>query len=180
MKEADLSLAERGFVKCQDYAGVQFIKRLHCLVDVQKQQAEIALYFEDPDLAEKLYRDMDRRDLALDVRSKLGEWFRVVQLLQRGGTGDDAQLQEAWCRIGDHYADTREWKKASQYYQQGKDLTKLVRCFSKLGEFEKLRTLANELPEGNELLATIGKTFQSVGLIQEAVEAYVRLGQPKV
>lgn len=34
--------------------------------------------------AERLYRDMDRRDLAVALRAKLGDWFRVVQLLKHG------------------------------------------------------------------------------------------------
>ena len=35
--------------------------------------------------AERYYLDMDRRDLAVNLRVKLGDWFRVVQLLKSGG-----------------------------------------------------------------------------------------------
>ena len=31
--------------------------------------------------------DLCCRDLAIDLRTKLGDWFRVVQLLKSGGIG---------------------------------------------------------------------------------------------
>jgi WD repeat-containing protein 35 len=50
------------------------------------------------------------RDLAVSLRKKLGDWFRVVQLLKTGaGGGDDVQLEEAWNAIGDYYADRQKW-----------------------------------------------------------------------
>jgi len=46
-------------------------------------------------------------DLALAMRKKLGDWFRVLQLLQAGAgaSSDDAQMEEAWNAVGDYYAD---------------------------------------------------------------------------
>ena len=50
------------------------------------------------------------RDLAVALRKKLGDWFRVVQLLKQGSAGgDDTQLEEAWNSIGDYYADRQKW-----------------------------------------------------------------------
>ena len=49
------------------------------------------------------------RDLAVVLRKKLGDWFRVVQLLKTGSGGDDVQLEEAWNAIGDYYADRQKW-----------------------------------------------------------------------
>ena len=34
--------------------------------------------------AERLYLEMDRRDLAVNMRIKLGDWFRVVQHIRSG------------------------------------------------------------------------------------------------
>ena len=58
------------------------------------------------------------RDLAVSLRKKLGDWFRVVQLLKSGSGGDDAQLEEAWNAIGDYYADRQKWQRAVTYYVQ--------------------------------------------------------------
>ena len=49
------------------------------------------------------------RDLAVALRKKLGDWFRVVHLLKTGGGGDDQALEEAWNSIGDYYADRQKW-----------------------------------------------------------------------
>ena len=50
------------------------------------------------------------RDLAIELRMKLGDWFRVVQLLKFGSGGaDDKKLLQAWNAIGDYYADRQKW-----------------------------------------------------------------------
>lgn len=50
------------------------------------------------------------RDLAVDLRLKLGNGFRVVQLLQTGsGHGDDSLLELAHSEIGDYFADRQKW-----------------------------------------------------------------------
>jgi len=49
------------------------------------------------------------RDLAVALRKKLGDWFRVVKLLETGSFGDDQQMEEAYSAIGDHYADRQKW-----------------------------------------------------------------------
>lgn len=37
-------------------------------------------YFNRHDEAENLLREIDRKDLAISLREKLGDWFRVVQV----------------------------------------------------------------------------------------------------
>ena len=49
------------------------------------------------------------RDLAISLRRKLGDWFRVVQLLKSGSFGDDVQMEEALNNIGHYYADRHKW-----------------------------------------------------------------------
>ncbi len=56
-----------------------------------KQKAEVAAYFKRFDEADAIYRDIDRKDLAIELKMRLGDWFKVWQLLQTGG-GDDALL----------------------------------------------------------------------------------------
>nr|KAG5696704.1 hypothetical protein BaRGS_012073 [Batillaria attramentaria] len=72
------------------------------------KQAEVAAYFRRFEDAEKIYLDMDRRDLAVNLRKKLGDWFKVIHLLKHGGGGDDVQLEEAWNAVGDYYADRQK------------------------------------------------------------------------
>jgi WD repeat-containing protein 35 len=47
--------------------------------------------------------------LAVSFRKKLGDWFRVMQLLKIGSVGDDHQVEEACNAIGNFYADRQQW-----------------------------------------------------------------------
>ena len=105
LQKLDFGIAEKAFVHCSDYMGIQLVRRLLLLDDPKKQTAEVATYFGNFDEAEKLYREMDRRDLALELR-RLGDSFKVVQLVQQGG-GDDSLLQTAWNKIGDYFWERR-------------------------------------------------------------------------
>jgi WD repeat-containing protein 35 len=152
-------------MRSADYQGIQFVKRLRRLDDKMKQKAEVAVYFQRFDEAESLYRDMDRKDLAIELRMRLGDWLRVVQLVQTGGAGDDELLQLAWNRIGDYYAERQKWSKAVQYYSQAKNAEALIDCYYILEDFAGLEALIERLPEGSPLLSTIGLKLQSVRVL---------------
>jgi WD repeat-containing protein 35 len=110
---------------------------------------------------------------------RLGDWFRVVQLVQSGG-GDDELLSLAWNRIGDYYAARQKWAKAAQYYTQAKNSEALVDCYYILENFKELEKVASSLPEGSSLLKAIGEKFQSVGIAEHAMAAYLRGGEVKM
>ena len=44
LEQLNLVIADKGFVRCRDYQGIQFVKRLRKLDDKKKQKAEIAAY----------------------------------------------------------------------------------------------------------------------------------------
>ena len=108
LEKLDFNTADRAFVRCQDYHGIQLVKRLRQLDTQMKQKAEVAAYFKRFDEAEELYSRSDRKDLALDMRMRLGDWFRVLQLTQTG-VGDDSLRMKALREIGDYYADRQRW-----------------------------------------------------------------------
>ncbi|XP_062523267.1 WD repeat-containing protein 35-like, partial [Corticium candelabrum] len=178
LERLELDIADKAFVRCQDYQGIQFIKRLKRLDSETKQQAEVAAYFKWFEEAERLYLDMDRRDLAVDLRVKLGDWFRVVQLVKSGGgAGDDSLLEQAWSAIGDYYADRHKWQNAVTYYQQGRNQERLAECYYMLEDYSGLEQLVRSLPDNHALLSTIGQMFVTVGMCEQAVVAYVKVGQ---
>lgn len=178
LEQLNFSMAERGFVKCADYSGIQYVKRLRLLNDPVKQKAEVAAYFQQFDDAEALYRKIDRKDLAIDLRQRLGDWFRVVQLVQSGG-GNDALLMHAWNMIGEYYADRHKWEKAIKYYAQANNTSALAHCFYTLGDFNQLEALVGEIPEKAPLLKEMALKFTRAGLCSSAVEAYLRMGDIK-
>lgn len=76
---------------------------------------QVHVYFKRFDEAEQLYRKMDRLDLAISLRSRLGDWFSVEKLVGESG-GDDTALVNAWTKIGSYYSDRQKWAKAARFY----------------------------------------------------------------
>ncbi|GMH42155.1 hypothetical protein BSKO_10074 [Bryopsis sp. KO-2023] len=174
----DFSMADKAFVRCGEYHGIQFVQNLKRLSNPGLQKAEIAFYFQKFDEAETQYLKLGRPDLAIDMRAKLGDWFRVEKLISQHGS-DDTTLAIAWNHIGDYYSDRHNWPKAVQYYAQAKNSEKLVGCMYALEDFEGLEKLAKVLPEGSPCLKEIGDQFQSIGLCEEGVAAFMKAGDPK-
>ncbi|XP_010201833.1 WD repeat-containing protein 35 isoform X2 [Colius striatus] len=180
LQKLDLQTAEQAFVRCKDYQGIKFVKRLGNLQSESMKQAEVAAYFSRFEEAERMYLDMDRRNLAIGLRMKLGDWFRVLQLLKTGsGDADDALLEQAYNAIGDYFADRQKWLNAVQYYVQGRNQERLAECYYMLEDYQGLENLANSLPENNKLLPDIACMFVRVGMCEQAVSAFLKCNRPK-
>uniref|UniRef100_A0A8C8VI58 WD repeat-containing protein 35 n=1 Tax=Pelusios castaneus TaxID=367368 RepID=A0A8C8VI58_9SAUR len=182
LQKLDLQTAEQAFVRCKDYQGIKFVKRLGNLQSESMKQAEVAAYFGRFEEAERMYLDMDRRDLAIGLRIKLGDWFRVLQLLKTGsGDADDTLLEQAHNAIGDYFADRQKWYviNAVQYYVQGRNQERLAECYYMLEDYQGLENLANSLPENNKLLPDIAHMFVRVGMCEQAVTAFLKCNRPK-
>lgn len=61
LQKLDLKTAEQAFVRCKDYQGIEFVKRLGNLQSESMKQAEVVAYFGRFEEAERMYLDMDRR-----------------------------------------------------------------------------------------------------------------------
>ncbi|XP_028927849.1 WD repeat-containing protein 35 isoform X1 [Ornithorhynchus anatinus] len=180
LQKLDLKTAEQAFVRCKDYQGIKFVKCLGNLQNESMKQSEVAAYFGRFEEAERKYLDMDRRDLAIGLRLKLGDWFRVLQLLKTGSGGaDDSLLEQAHNAIGDYFADRQKWLNAVQYYVKGRNEERLAECYYMLEDYEGLENLANSLPENNKLLPEIAQMFVRVGMCEQAVSAFLKCNQPK-
>lgn len=180
LQKLDLHTAEQAFVRCKDYQGIKFVKRLGNLQSEPMKQAEVAAYFGRFEEAERMYLDMDRRDLAIGLRLKLGDWFRVLQLLKTGsGDADDSLLEQAHNAIGDYFADRQKRLNAIQYYVQGQNQERLAECYYMLEDYVGLENLASSLPENHKLLPEIAQMFVRVGMCEQAVTAFLKCNQPK-
>jgi hypothetical protein len=62
---------------------------------------------------------------------------------------------------------------------QAKNSEMLVECFYALEDFVALGRLMDALPDGSPLLTNIGEKFQSVGLCNEGVTAFLKAGDTK-
>lgn len=179
LEALELTMAEKCFVKIGDYHGVQLVKLLRSMTDKMKMKAEVAAYLQHFAEAESIYIDIDRKDLAVQVRSRIGDYNRVVKLVHEGAGGSDKMVMEALDKIAEQYADRFMWKKAAQYFQQSKNLERLADCLYRMESFEELSSLKADVSDGTPLLLTLAGRFESVGMYEEAVDCYVRSNNPK-
>jgi len=178
LDDLDFSTAENALVECGDYQGLQLIKKLQLIDDKNKQKAEIQAFQGRFDDAESIYRNMERKDLAIQLRMKVGDWFKVVDLIKEGFGNDDI-LMQAYDKLGDYYADRFKWDEAAGYYKLSKNYEKLVDAYFNIEDFEGMKGIIEIVPEGNNLLMEIGEKLQSVGLCDEAVDAFLKAGNVK-
>ncbi|XP_005179364.1 WD repeat-containing protein 35 [Musca domestica] len=179
LKKLELDVAENAFVRCANYQGIQLIKNLRNIPSELLQKAEIAAFYGEYEEAEKLYIDGDRRDLAINLRISLCDWFRVVQLYRMGSGISDQQMELAWRQIGHHFANLRSWESAKEYYEKSHDIEGLMNALYNLEQFEELEKCIDKLPEKSPLLAKIAEMLSSVGMCSEAVNAFLKFGDPK-
>lgn len=179
LKKLDLDTAENAFVRCTNYQGIRFIKKLRSIQNQQIQKAEIAAFFGDFDEAEKLYIDADRRDLAIGLRTTLCDWFRVIQLYRMASGISDSQMENAYREIGNHFANMKVWESAKEYYEKAHYIEGLMETFYHLEKYDELENLITKLPEKSPLLGKLGQMLATVGLTEKSVEAYKKCGDIK-
>ena len=142
LERLDLGVAEKAYVACSDYPGIQFVKRLRLLGDKFKQKAEVAASLARFDEAVSIYRTADRADLAVELRMRVGDWKHVLHLLQNGGGGGDDELVKlAQNRLGDYYADRQQWAAALPLYEAANNYEALVECCYIVEDYTALAAL---------------------------------------
>ncbi|CAH8435334.1 unnamed protein product [Heterobilharzia americana] len=170
LEKQNLDMAELQFVHLQEYSGIQFIKKLRNIQSKLIRKAEINAYFKRYDEAETLLLKNDRPDLAVELRKRLGDWFRVAQLTKDTGIlVKDVEQSEIWNAMGDHFRDQMFWDKAADYYQQGNDFVKFAECLYQLEDYQGIGRLIEGMPDCHNALHDFGLRFASLGMIQEAV-----------
>ena len=179
LKKLDLETAESAFVRCSNYPGIQLIKRLKTIQLEPLKRAEICAFFGEFDDAEKLYLDMDRRDLAINLRQNLCDWFRTVQLYKMGPGISDQQMEHAWKEIGNHFANARAWESAKEYYEKSHHIEGLMDTLYNLEQYDELESCIHKLPEKSPLLGKLGQMLATVGVCDQAVAAYLKMGDVK-
>jgi len=180
LEQLNIEVAEHSFVRCKDYQGIKLTKKLNQLTSEPMKLAEIAAYSGKFEEAEKIYLDIDRRDLAIEMRMKLGDWFKVHQLLKSGSSAaEDKKLLQAWNAMGDYYAERHKWSNALSFYQQGGNQEKLAECYYMIEDYDAYAKLALNFPDDHHLLPEMGRTLKMVGMCEAAVDVYVKSGRIK-
>ena len=115
-----------------------------------------------------------KRDLALALRRKLGDWSRVAEL-QSSAASTDSENLSTYNQMGNYFGDRHQYAPASRYYKLAQNNEKLVECYYNMEDYENLEKLADSLDERDKLLPKIAVMFTSVGLCEQAVKCYLKV-----
>lgn len=74
LEQLDFNIAEKALLKLEDYMSLKIIKRIQMIGDKNIQKAEILSYYKNYDQAEEQLMRIERVDLAIQLRMRLGEW----------------------------------------------------------------------------------------------------------
>jgi len=169
---------EMCYIYLNDYYSIDFLHSLQLLVNPYQRRAEIAVYLKRFDEAEQTYLQHDLPHLALSLRQRLGDWFRVVQLIQQyPSLANDTLLLHAYNEIGEYYYERQRYSKAMKFYRKANNLKKLSECAYLMDDYQQLTSILDELPVGDVYCTELGGKFQSVGLCTSAVQAYLKANQ---
>lgn len=102
--DLDYANAEKALLKVDDFKTLKYIKKIQQLDDRQKQKAEILALFGKTEDAEKIFRNIERKDLAIHMYIKRGDYYRVLEMTKEGSGYDDI-LNKLTNKLGDDYAE---------------------------------------------------------------------------
>ena len=89
---------------------------------------------------------------------KLGDWAKVVALIE-SGAGNDLMLQKAYKNLAADSAERQKWAKAAKYFKLAHDNEGLANAYYKLEDFTSLAQLVDSIPPNSPILETIGEKF---------------------
>jgi WD repeat-containing protein 35 len=179
LKGLDFEKAENAFVKYQFYPGIYFCQRISKLDSDAIKRSQVHAFFGEFDNAENVLLDVERRDLAIGLRKTLGHYPKVLELMQNTGeeTVDKAEMKKIMSFVGDYYSERMDHLAASRHYNESGDTEKLFNSYLAVEDFDAIKELIDKVaPENKDILMSFASVFESVGMCQEAVKAFVKAG----
>jgi tetratricopeptide (TPR) repeat protein len=128
------------------------------------KKAEIFQFFLDYEKAEEIYTVADRKDLIITMRMKLGQWDKVIELMNKSGYLQEDNMKTTYNNLGMQLLENKDYKKAEEIFQSTNNYEALINLWFKTEEFEKAFKAINTISENSELLLTMGEKFESVKL----------------
>ena len=152
-------------IQYNDYIGLSFIKRLKASDDDDYlKKAEIYSFFVEYDKAEEIYNMMERRDLVISMRMKLGHWEKVIGLVKETGFVQEDILKVAYNNLAKQCIESKDYTRAEELYTLTNNHEGLINLWFKTENFDKASKLIDIIPEGNEFLLFMGQNFETVSL----------------
>lgn len=179
MLKLDFSISEKCLVIKQDFIGLSLLKRVKTIEDDDFKKAEIHQHFFNYDKAEEIYRNKERRDLLINMRIKLGQWEKVIEIINESDIIEEDNLKIAANNLALQLIEKKDYKKAEELLLKTGNRQELINIWLITEEFTKAADYIFHLPEESEFLLYMGEKFEAYGLTDEAVKCYIRYGDIK-
>lgn len=98
----DFVNAERAFVECSSFEGLQFSRRIQFLDNKALQAAETYAFFHMFKEARDILIKAERKDLAIQLLAKIGDYEKIMELIVEG-SGSDALLLKTYDQLGEYF-----------------------------------------------------------------------------
>ncbi|CAI2357122.1 unnamed protein product [Caenorhabditis sp. 36 PRJEB53466] len=165
--------AEHCFVKLGDYYGVELIKKLRPMATNEQRNAELYFYKEDFETAENLFMQLDRRDLAVEMYSKVGEVQTAYDMAKHLDNNNRLKT-EAQKELAEFHFDNLDFEEAAKEYTECGETGMRIESLINANLFGELEVLSRTLPDDSPHLERLGDAFQSRGMGDQAVECFLR------
>lgn len=163
--QLDFVNAEKAMLQYNDYFGLNFLKRVKAIDDDLLKKAEIHQFFFDYDKAEETFNLADRKDLIISMRMKLGQWDKVIELINKSGYLQEDNMKTTYNNLGMQLFESKDYKKAEEIFQLTNNYEALINLWFKTEEFDKAYSSISLISENNEFLMTVGEKFESVSIL---------------
>ncbi|XP_046911602.2 intraflagellar transport protein Oseg4 isoform X2 [Dermatophagoides farinae] len=176
LKNLDIETAYLAMIKNRDYKGLQFLKRLNRIKDLNLKNAEVCAYQNHIQQAESLYlQELDRPDLAVYLNKMNGNFERVRTLLEKYNNlaNHDKEMKECYMNLGEYYQDNYQWQQAIRYYEKINAYDQLAECYISEQKYDALVTLVDKVND-EKILLQMAMFLESLGFCKDSVRAYIR------
>lgn len=140
--------------------------------DENEREAVLITYFQQFEEAEDMYTHNNQLEHAINLRSKMGDWFKVEKLLHNI-CAEGKALAWIWDKIGHYFYERQKWARAAPYFSRSNNITKLAECLYLQENFTSLERAADRINEDCNASSALAHLFTSAGMCEQATTAYL-------
>ncbi|KAL8274937.1 hypothetical protein Esti_001137 [Eimeria stiedai] len=179
-----LEVTEEAFVKCEDYIGLQVLKRVRSLKTGGEGVPLMVALAGDILGAGAFYEAQHKHIDAASLFLSFGYWKEAADTLNVASASqrmrNSAGLSRACESLAEAYGEMGEWQLAIHLYKRLPPQKGLLDALFYSEKYEELESVAGELAEGEEmpLLLHAAQLLAAAGRGQAAAASFLKAGKP--
>ncbi|KAL8443211.1 hypothetical protein Emag_006039 [Eimeria magna] len=179
-----LDVTEEAFVRCEDYIGLQVLKRVRALKTGGEGVAAMAALAGDILKAGAFYEAQNKHIAAASLFLSFGYWNEAANTLNAASTsqrlGDSASLSKVCKSLAEAYGEMGEWQLAINFYKRLPPQEGFLDALFYSENYEELECVGRKLAEGEEtpLLLHAAQLVAAAGRGQIAAACFLKADRP--